>query len=281
MFEDITKVVLVTDMDGTFLPSSKIPGEKSLKAVESFQQKGGRFSIATGRAMQAAEQYFDTVKVNCPIIMCNGGMIYDLNSRKSLYDVFLPNNTADIVKEIFSDNPNVGGEILRLDNVYVPKMNECEKEHIKICKVEPVAAQLDEIPDNWYKVLFAADAEDIDRLEEYVKNKNWDFVDFVRSTPNYFEILPKNITKGSALKKMRAICGMEDYTFVAVGDYNNDIQMLQEADVGICPSNAADDVKKIADLVLDVSCEEDVIAKVVEYIFNELKYGGFLYGRNT
>ena len=50
MFEDIKRYLLITDMDGTFLPSSKIPGKKTLEAVNRFQQAGGRFSIATGRA---------------------------------------------------------------------------------------------------------------------------------------------------------------------------------------------------------------------------------------
>jgi hypothetical protein len=63
---------------------------------------------------------------------------------------------------------------------------------------------------------------------------------------------------------------MEDFTIVAAGDYNNDIEMLEAADVGICPSNAADDVKRIADVVLDVSCEESAIAAAVEYIFERV-----------
>ncbi|MDO5125775.1 MAG: HAD hydrolase family protein, partial [Ruminococcus sp.] len=89
----------------------------------------------------------------------------------------------------------------------------------------------------------------------------------VISAPQYFEMLPLNISKGTALQKMRESCGFDDYTFVAVGDYNNDIEMIKYADVGICPSNATDDVKNTADIVLDISCEDDVIAHVIDYIF--------------
>ena len=91
-------------MDGTFLPASKIPGKKTLDAVNRFQQAGGRFSIATGRSLQASQQYFDTVSVNCPIIMCNGGMIYDINSKEQIYDVYVPRGTRNIVKQILADN---------------------------------------------------------------------------------------------------------------------------------------------------------------------------------
>ena len=87
MFEDISRVLLITDMDGTFLPASKIPGRADLQAVERFQKAGGRFSIATGRSLQASQQYFDLLTVNSPIIMCNGGMVYDINEKKQYYDV--------------------------------------------------------------------------------------------------------------------------------------------------------------------------------------------------
>lgn len=83
-------------------------------------------------------------------------------------------------------------------------------------------------------------------------------------------MLPQNISKGSALKKMREICGFEDYTFVAVGDYNNDIEMIKYADVGICPQNASEDVKKASDIILDVTCEQDAISEVINYIFKQL-----------
>lgn len=271
MFEDISKVLLITDMDGTFLPASKIPGEKSLKAVAGFQSEGGKFSIATGRAIQAAAQYFDKISVNCPIIMCNGGMVYDLNDRRQIYDVFLPEFSRDIVKDILAANPDVGCEVLTLDEVYVPQMTEMEAQHNVICKVKPVICGIDEIPDNWYKVLFAIEPEKMDRLMSYVEGKGWKGVDFVRSSKEYYEILPQKITKGSALEKMRNICGMEDYTIVAMGDYNNDLEMIKAADAGICPSNAVDEVKAACDVVLDVSCEEDAVAAAIDYIYSQLR----------
>lgn len=43
MFEDISKVLLITDMDGTFLPASKIPTPKTLAAVKRFEEAGADF----------------------------------------------------------------------------------------------------------------------------------------------------------------------------------------------------------------------------------------------
>jgi hypothetical protein len=55
-----------------------------------------------------------------------------------------------------------------------------------------------------------------------------------------------------------------------MGDYNNDIEMLQAADLAVCPSNAVDEVKAVCDIVLDKSCEEDAVAAALEYIYGQL-----------
>jgi Cof subfamily protein (haloacid dehalogenase superfamily) len=272
MFEDIKKVVLVTDMDGTFLPASKIPGKKSLDAVERFCKAGGHFSIATGRSLQASRPYFDIVNVNCPIIMCNGGMIYDINNNVQIYDVYVPCGTKQIVSQILADNKDVGCEVLKIENVYVPRLTPLEKRHLEICKIsDAVITDINSIPDNWYKVLFAVESDKMESLIEYVKAHDFKGVDFVRSAPEYYEILPQNISKGSALKMIREVCNMQDHTFVAVGDYNNDLEMIMEADVGICPSNAGDEVRSASDIILEESCEEDAIAKVIDIIFDRCK----------
>ncbi len=272
MFENISKVLLITDMDGTFLPSSKVPSDDSLKAINRLMAAGGRFSIATGRSLQATMQYFEYFDVNCPIIMCNGGMVYDINERKQIYDVYLNESARELTKRILKDNPTVGCEVLPLDNVYVPQMTDMEDAHCKICKVTPVICSVDEIPDNWYKVLFAQKPELLGKLVKYVEgiNSGYEDTDFVISAPTYYEMLPRGISKGSALNELKKAQGMEDFTVVAMGDYDNDIEMIKAADVGICPSNAIDSVKAAADIVLDVSCEESVAAVVVDYIFEEI-----------
>lgn len=270
MFEDIKKVLLITDMDGTFLPASKIPSSKNLEAVARLQSDGGHFSIATGRSLQASQQYFGSFDVNAPIIMCNGGMVYDIHTHEQIYDVYLPKKSRGITDKILRANPDVGCEVLILDGVYVPQITEMERQHCGICKVKPILCDVNKIPENWYKVLFAQEPDKMDKLIEYVEGAGFTGVDFVRSAPMYYEMLPQKISKGSALREMRKVCGMDDYTIVAVGDYNNDIEMLEYADVGICPSNATAETKAAADIVLDVSCEEDAIAAVVEYIYSQL-----------
>lgn len=271
MFESLENIVILSDMDGTFLPSSKIASKRNLAAVEAFESRGGRFSIATGRALQASQIYFDTIKVNFPAVLCNGGLCYDINSKEDIASVYLPDIAYDIADRILKDNPDVGCEIVLLDELYVPQMNAKEKEHNEICQITPVIAPLSETPKDWYKVLFADESDRIDKLEKYVEKMHFDGVDFVRSSAHYLEILPKNISKGSAVKLLKEKYGGDNVCLVCVGDYYNDLEMLMAADVAVCPSNAVDEVKKVCDIVLDYSCEQDAIAELINIIFRETK----------
>lgn len=269
MFKKITETVILTDMDGTFLPSSKIPSQKDLEAADRFMAAGGRFSVATGRALHAVKQYFDKIRVNFPAVLCNGGLVYDMAEKQGRMNVYTPESTERIVKKILGDNPDIGCEVLTIRNVYVPQLNDAEKEHIGICKVQPVFCGLDDIPDrNWYKVLFADQPDRVDRLEEYVSRQDFSDVDFVRSSEKYYEILPKNISKGSCVNFIREKFCTENDVIICVGDYYNDAEMLKAADVAVCPSNAVEEIKQLCDVVLESSCEENAIAELIDRIFS-------------
>ena len=54
---------------------------------------------------------------------------------------------------------------------------------------------------------------------------------------------------------------------IACGDFENDIEMLAAADISVCPANACDKVKAIADYQL-CSCGEGLIADIIEGLEN-------------
>lgn len=268
---DISKVLLITDLDGTLLPESKIISETDLNAINDFRAKGGLFTVATGRTIQSMQNYFDILKLEIPAILYNGAMIYDTNSKKVLYSQNLDISAKETVRLILDKFPFVACEILKADGVYIVRNNEYEQNHTEVCKVSPVYCNLDDMEcEGWLKVLFAMNPEKSDEV--------WNFVsilenskDFIRSSSTFIELLPCNISKGSALKKYKEITGLDNsYKIVATGDYNNDVEMIKYADIGIAPSNACDEVKQFSDFISEKSCEENALADAVKYIFTEV-----------
>ena len=262
---DLSKILLVTDMDGTLLPGSKILAEKDLEAVNRFRSDGGKFTVATGRTLQSAIKYIQQLEVDIPVILYNGSLIYDTHKDEVLFTDELSEYAKEIADELFKYMKNPGGEVLRLDNIYVVCNNEYD---VRICQVEPAYSDLEDVPEKgWYKILFADSPENIALLEKYIRSKNYP-VDFVRSHDTFIEMLPKGSSKGAALKEYVKIMGMEDFKVIAAGDYHNDIEMLQTADVGAATANAQTDVKKSADIVLEKSNEQGAIAELIDMIYD-------------
>ncbi len=271
MFESIDKVYLMTDLDGTLLTTDKKISPVDFEAIERFRSRGGKFAFATGRTLQSAMQYVSALKIDMPIIMYNGACIYDPVSKKILYSCMLSDNAYDFTLEIFREFPEVGAEILTPDGTYIIKQNSYEKKHADYC-INPIFCSIDDVKKGcWFKVLFAMSPQDIDRLKEFSDNRFFKDVSFIRSENVFYEMMPKNVSKGSALNECRKILNMKDITFAAAGDYDNDLELLKNADFGAAPANAQDCVKKAADYVMKASCDEGAIAELISVIESKIK----------
>ena len=267
MFEDITKVILLSDMDGTLLNGQKLITDIDRAAIRRFTELGGRFTVATGRTIQSFVQYCAMIELPYPVIMYNGAAIHDCSTGKTLCSHPLPEECRSITEAIMREVPDVGGEVLRTNATYVFSNTDYQKLHTRICNIVPDYAELSEVPDGgWLKVLFSMAPEDMDFFGAMLNSHGWDTVDFVRSSEMFWEMLPRGVSKGSALTEYRSISGFEDFTFVSIGDFDNDIEMIQAADLGACPANANESVKAAADLVLTHTNEDGAVAELIDYI---------------
>ena len=115
MFEDISKVILLSDLDGTLLSTDKRITDIDRRAIERFTSMGGRFTVATGRTVQSFEQFLSILPLGYPIIMYNGAAIHDYKSGKTLYTHPLPVEARSDVEELRELMPEAGGEVLKTD----------------------------------------------------------------------------------------------------------------------------------------------------------------------
>lgn len=272
MFEDISKIIIMSDMDGTLLTSDKKITDKDRLAIEKFISLGGKFTVSTGRTIEAFEQYRKMLDLRIPVVLYNGGVIYDYNSEKIMYTEYLPDDARTITEELSDAMQEAGGEVLKIDKTYVFRNNYYQKLHTDLCGISPEYTELSEIDGSeWLKVLFAMSPDDIPKMEKIISEKNYTTVDFVKSSGIFIEMLPHNISKGSALEEYRKLDGMNDFTFVAIGDFDNDIEMIQSADLGVCPANAEESVKKISDIVLSETSDSGAVAELIEYIIEKCR----------
>lgn len=271
MFEDISKVILLSDMDGTLLNSKKEITDTDRKAIERFTALGGRFTVATGRTIQSFEQFVEALGLREPVIMYNGAAIHDYVSGETLYTHPLPPKCREMAMRLLELMPEAGGEVLRTDGTYVFSNTEYQQLHTRLCNIVPEYAALPDIEEGgWLKVLFSLAPEDVPHMEVLTRQLGFDKrADFVRSADIFLEMLPLGVSKGSALTQYRKLEGFEGFTFVSVGDFDNDLEMIQAADVGACPANAQDCVRSAADIVLTRTNDEGAVAELIDIIIEK------------
>lgn len=260
------KILLLSDMDGTLLDSKSRVSKENQTAVKKFIEHGGCFGIATGRSQLNSVLFLDGVQVNVPCILYNGGALYDFDTKRFIALKELPKQgLVEFIRNCLKKYPEAAVQI------YCPEMcNFVSKEqqtgnHIVALHKPYRFCGIDELMEKpWIKILISAETEQLRSIQKAMVDFGLDEIDSVFSSEIYLELLPSGVNKGSALTELREYLG-GDYTIYAVGDYNNDIEMLQAADIGIATGNALASLKKVADRIT-VSNDEHAIAYIINHI---------------
>ena len=80
-----------------------------------------------------------------------------------------------------------------------------------------------------------------------------------------FEILARNTHKGTAVKKLAELIGIDENHVGAIGDYFNDYDMLKTVAVPACCGQAPKELKEISQFV-SCHCNKGAVADFLEYI---------------
>jgi phosphoglycolate phosphatase (TIGR01487 family) len=76
----------------------------------------------------------------------------------------------------------------------------------------------------------------------------------------------RGISKGLALRKLAADMGIPVREFLAMGDSENDLEMIQAAGVGVAVANAGDAVRAASDYVTEKGDGDGFVEAVMKYL---------------
>ena len=260
-------ILICTDLDGTLLRNDKSVSKENLDAIEYFKAEGGMFTIVTGRMPVTAIDICDVVKPNVPIGCINGGGIFDPQAERLLWMASVDRSALELVEAVDKNMPDIGIQVNTAKTVYFCKYNQAMINFRKEINTPDIRCHYTEINEPIAKIIFTEDDEKvlfelIDLLNNHPKAKNFDFI---RSQRTLYELLPKGVTKGTSLTKLTEILGVDIKKTVAIGDFDNDVELIRCAGVGYAVSNACNAAKAVADRIT-VSNEEHAIAKVIDDI---------------
>ncbi len=265
------------DLDETLLSSDKHVCDLNKKALERARSQGIHTVIATGRPWFSFAHTLDEIKTKeLPdeySISLNGGAIVKNGTGEI---VFLDGMEFSRINELFLKglNYDVFMHVYTTDAVYGWNLDEDEREFLKgrldIHELEePDLSFLKD--ESFVKILFGrTDMNYLHAIENDMEGQ-LDDLDVSYSSNRYIEFNKKGVSKGTGLKHLARIYGLQISECAAVGDNLNDLSMIEQAGIGIAVGNALDEIKAAADWILEADHNHGAIAQAVEKIeaYNE------------
>lgn len=256
------------DFDGTLYREDHTISQTNKRAIKEFTQAGGKFVISTGRLFSAIYPKLEELELDGDVIVYQGGGIFDIKSKKQIFGKFFDkDDTIAILEYVESLGDNYTPMVYLNDTPYCQEFNEAVEIFIGICAVgyevthKPLSQFVRESEFLPIKVVILADDEHCKRLVKEGREK-FPQLAIMRSHRLVVEAITKGINKGEAIKWLCNKYGIDASEAIAMGDSENDIEMIKAAGLGIAVGNAMDTVKLAADYVADTN-DNDAVAQVI------------------
>lgn len=272
--------ILFTDLDDTLLndESQVSPGTKAF--LDEFLAAGNRLVLSSGRPLASVMEIKENAGLHQPGIFLsgsNGTRIYDCDRQCTLLKKGLPLPWVSYLQEqakalslhIQTYKEKDGEQ----DAIISPADDEeirfyRRKIHLPMLLSEQLTDALNDDPCK----MLAISLHNFDTLETFCKKiADWaeHKVRTIYSSDKYLEIYPWDAGKGSALLFLCDHLGVSVSDTYAAGDADNDISMLDAAGCGIAMKNATDKVKAHADVVTDLTNDQDGLAVTMRKLLYE------------
>jgi len=274
-------VLLASDFDNTLL-NTEVPRRTGAPvprlsagnraALEYFMAQGGRFALATGRALAAIEKLVDDIPTNSPAVICNGAAMYDFQAREYLDIIMLDEVVSQRCQEVLERFPTTAVEAYPLKNVIHavrPNLYTRQHEHVTHVAVHEDASIMD-IPRPMTKLMFEDCHETLLDIRAFLLSQPWiGGYEVFFSDQTLLEMTARGANKGGMVARLAQRLGIESSHVYCVGDEANDLSMLVIAAEGFAPANCVEAVRQSGATVV-ADCDHDALADVVARL--EQKY---------
>lgn len=258
-------ILLCSDFDMT-MGIHGVVTEGNRRAIRYFQENGGRFTIISGRHPLFLKEHQEGFCVNAPLSGYNGALIIDENDGSVLYSGGRQDMLAlDLAERFWHEFPPTR-------DVVTHDLTGASLTCHRGKSGNGCAKDIDELRSACrfplYNVLCVCkEAEQAAQLKELLAASAPDCFEIARSWDQGVEIIDRRDTKGCAALRIKEMLGAR--LLVTVGDYENDISMLQAGDISYAVENALPGVKAAAKRQT-VHYEKHAIAAIVADLEKEL-----------
>ncbi len=259
------------DVDFTLVDDDKRVPEENRKAILwARYQRGVYIAINSGRIAPSVRTYMDEIGIS-DAYPSLGGCIVQQGDGTIIEENSIDSKVALEIRNI-GRSLDCGMFMYHHDKWFLDKgMEYWADSETKASRTEGTLTDLEELlrATRPNKILAAhLTPENTTELEKQVKARFSDVVDCFKSSPWYLEIMPKGVNKGTAIQALCRHYGIGKENVMAIGDYYNDVDMLNASGLPVAMANAPDDIKALAKYVTKADNNH---CGVAEAIYNLVK----------
>jgi len=261
--------LIAVDLDGTLLTRDKTPHPRSVTALLRAQAAGITVVLASGRALPAVRSFAAEIGLTGPMIGANGadtgspwGEIWRHDGIKSA--------AASRMVQVAIER-EMSAAVYASDRVYMVRRfpgEVVDTSRILRCPTEVIDPSAI-TPLHLSKVLVMQDPGiSAANREALLAAMDPEVLRTTDSEPYFIEFLAPNTSKASALAEVASRLGVSQRNTAAIGDYDNDLEMIQWAGYGAAIGNALPRVKAAAEITVGTN-EEGGVADFVDHLLSK------------
>jgi Cof subfamily protein (haloacid dehalogenase superfamily) len=259
--------LIVVDLDSTLLTSDHKMTERSEKALKAAIKKGVQVVIATGKTHISAGAIVERLGITTPGIYVQGMTIVNPDGTTLYQQTINPDVARQVIS--FAEDRGFTAAAYSGSRILVRQLTPGAEELASKYNepmpetVGPLQNILDEMPINKVIVALPNESRRITALRWQLQMQLDGQAKLTQAMGDQLEILPPGGGKGPALKVLLKELKVPAERVLAIGDGENDIEMLTLAGIGVAVGNATQSLKDVADYVV-ASNDADGVAEAVE-----------------
>ena len=265
--------LIAIDLDGTLLDDHKKIPEENILVLRELIDRGYEIAIATGRRYWEAKELIKDIDRNMVILANNGNIVRDIEDDRLLIKKYLDmDDFRKLIKEskkrnlhplILVDDYENGIDVIveagsenQFHKIYISRVKDRYKEVEDYLTLEDV---------NILSVAYAGDKKDMEGLYDYINERypniyRTHLMENIHLAEALLEIMNPLGDKWLSLLEYAKDKGIDKSEIIAIGDDNNDIEMIKNSGCGIAMKNGSQYVKKVADIISEKDNNQSGVA---------------------
>lgn len=281
---------IAIDIDGTLLNSAGELTEYTIDTIKQVTEKGIKVVLTSGRVTDSVRGIASKLNADKHVICDNGATIVDLENNQIVFSNYIEKNTIvklvefcltnNVYYMVFTNKEIIVKDLQHMALAFYKQRHHLRDEATGVSQIKFAGLEyIKKVKDPFTRIVIC----DQDRaIYNSIINmlKNFDDIALLAAphisnkiikdgdseillSYSYAEILAKDTNKWTAIKNLTNKLGIKTEEIMAIGDNFNDIEMIQNAGLGIAMNNGSPVAKEVASVIAP-SNNDDGVAKVME-----------------